>query len=474
MGFLLRVGGLIGGMVLLIMTVAGYILRQEPSEAYWMLATSYEPPYGLTLTTPDGGITRQLIETPHTPIEDHFHWCDQDGVVFHQAYDFYTQFSNLVAIRLDNNQRSTILENIFLRVMRPSPNREWVVFIGSEENGDDTLYLLECRTQTLKALMTVSFSHSQSLVFDYSWSPDSQWVVFSVNTTDGGLTYRATTDGVVLEPTYGAFYFPVWSPDNTEIIYTDMESGPYSVYRENVITSERMRLTTSLSNGVKAWLDNNWVILERWLQYPSRITVYRMRPDGSQASPLLDSQFAETYLAASDDGRWVYSSVNVRSGGHRETHLYRTDLTSMVSQRLISLESFDVGWLSVDGERLVFQGRFEGQDGLYSMAVDGTDLRFILPLDLPPSSWRAYFPPDAAWMYVMIWANTSQHYEYLSLLQVNIRTGQVDQFPSGEPLDFPSVIEGDFQAWKLSVLGSLLMLVALLLPPRLAVLWGRS
>ena len=253
---------------------------------------SYKPPYGLNLTTPDQGIIRQLVTTQGNPIEDHFHLCPQNNLVFYQVFDFYTQFSNLEAIRLTNKQHSIVLEDVFLTNIQPSPNREWVVFIASEVNGDSTLYLLGCQTQDLQALMTVSFSKDQSLLFNYSWSPDSQWIVFYAHTDSEVSTYLASIDGQVTEPICSGRCLPLWSTDNTEIMYVDRDGEEFALYRRTLLTWDRVRLTESAQHGVKAWLPDNWIIFVRSMESrrgDNTEMLYRMRFDGSDVAPLVNS-----------------------------------------------------------------------------------------------------------------------------------------------------------------------------------------
>ena len=170
----------------------------------------------------------------------------------------------------------------------------------------------------------------------------------------------------------------------------------------------------------------------------------------------------EVYLGAGTDGQWVYSSVHMQAGDQSVTALYRTNPMSLERQHLVTLEYFDLGWLSADNDRIIFQGRYQSEVGLSSMKVDGTDIQLILPLELPPSSWRSYFAPDSEWMYVLVLSNTSQRYDYLSLLRVNIITGQIQELPKGEPIDFRTIEDKDWQPWEISVMAIFSMMFGMI------------
>lgn len=152
-----------------------------------------------------------------------------------------------------------------------------------------------------------------------SLSPDGRHVAVHRHDGDGGdiwlmdlargtpsrLTFDATQENAT----------PVWSPDGSRVAYSSIRDGKPGIYVKAVNTSgaEERLLEQTGTRSVTAldWSADGRFILFGQAGWKTDNDVWQLGLSGScQASPLLQSSFAEAHAQFSPDGRWLaYTST---------------------------------------------------------------------------------------------------------------------------------------------------------------------
>ncbi len=152
------------------------------------------------------------------------------------------------------------------------------------------------------------------------------------------LTGQGSYDRTPLTDREGDAFEPDWSPDCQSIVYSRDHAFIEIISAEG---GETERLTQGGSDHSPVWLPDGSAIL-----YASEAdqTIYRMKPDGTEVQPIL-------------------TGVNASS-----------------------LE------ISPDGTQLLFTALTDGRRRVYLVAIDGSDIRPLLPENM--SNWDAAWSPD--------------------------------------------------------------------------------
>jgi Tol biopolymer transport system component len=212
-----------------------------------------------------------------------------------------------------------------------------------------------------------------------SWSPDSQKIAFVHSDVDfasqDSSRYLYVLDATSpqeqkladLRPLADVSIFESvsyglsWSPDGQEITFIANYPGSHTLYRLNVESGVTSVITQQYNPSSTVWTpDGQWILFNSSERSPQE-NIYRIRPDGSDLQPLLQSE-----------GWFISGKIYLSPDGQR-----------------IAFWGFDSG-----GENLPVEWQFH----LYSMRVDGSDLHelaavgnlFFGPVWSPDSSQIAF------------------------------------------------------------------------------------
>src|SRR3954454_7575933 len=171
---------------------------------------------------------------------------------------------------------------------------------------------------------------------------------------------------------------PGWSPDGKQILFTSGRSGVSDdLWVMNADGSGARPLTTSTD----AELNSDWspdgtkIVFTRQDGVTGRYDLWIMNADGSGQTQITHSSPGDTgYFGAhfSPDGQWIVATFDQSVGAPGV--LIHPDGTG---QTPLSSPSFNMNSnaFTADGKRIVFWGDSDGDREIYSMAVNGTDVR---------------------------------------------------------------------------------------------------
>ena len=140
---LLRVGGLIGGMLLLIITVGGHVLRQDESRAYWMIVRDDDT---FSLMMGNGEHYGTLDET-YISYQESIYWSPDSQWMIYAA-------GGLRSIHVERPEHEyRIGSSIEIGIPVFSPDSDWIIF----QDYSSYKFLVKVRPDgygTIKCLIT--------------------------------------------------------------------------------------------------------------------------------------------------------------------------------------------------------------------------------------------------------------------------------------------------------------------------------
>jgi Tol biopolymer transport system component len=114
-----------------------------------------------------------------------------------------------------------------------------------------------------------------------------------------GLPSRFTSD-----PAYETN--PVWSPDDTEIVFTSTRRGPWNLYRTKIAGAlEKLVRATDRDQRPYDWSRAGNLLVYEEGAGPSQRDLWALPLNGGDPFPLANTQFDERHGAVSPSGRWL-------------------------------------------------------------------------------------------------------------------------------------------------------------------------
>jgi len=207
------------------------------------------------------------------------------------------------------------------------------------------------------------------------------WVINADGTGDTKLTVEAPPPALpwVAEPS--------WSPDGTQIAYTNYDNG--DIYVMNANGSNPHKITTSGFNSLASWSpDGAHIVFESGRDGDQEIFV--MNADGTGQTPLTANEFiADTDAQWSPDG--VHIAFKSDRDGHEEIYVMNADGTNQtrLTNRAISDLSPDLPSWSPDGTHIAFSayGVVDFTTRIFVMDANGSN-----QIPLTSGDARDYFP----------------------------------------------------------------------------------
>jgi Tol biopolymer transport system component len=210
-------------------------------------------------------------------------------------------------------------------------------------------------------------TYSQYGDIEPRFSPDGKTIAFSSNRTaryqvylmrdDGGNQRRLTHD--VAEE-----YTPTWSPDSKQVAITSNRGGSFEIWIYNVDGSNPRQVTRSGGHFATWSPDGQWIAYSA-----SDGSIRVIHPDGT----------SERTLYSPINGRasgWLGKRLLVNYAQGDSTDIYAINIDTKDEERLtINALKNQMGGGTPDGRFVVFNSTRNGDDEIYVMNADGSNLR---------------------------------------------------------------------------------------------------
>jgi Ca2+-binding RTX toxin-like protein len=173
-------------------------------------------------------------------------------------------------------------------------------------------------------------------------------------------------------------FSPNWSPDAKQILFTSNRGGGAdAIWIMNADGSGPRQLTNSGLRELQAdWSpDGSRIVFTRQIS-PGQFELFMMNADGSGQVQLTNSPGNATAYGGhfSPDGQWIVFTMDGPSGNDDVGGLIRPDGSGQTPLTALGLNVYSPDFTS-DGKRIVFWSDSDGDRDVYSMAVNGTDIR---------------------------------------------------------------------------------------------------
>lgn len=351
MGFLLRIGGLIGGALLLIMVIGTQTIRIDREDAYWMIVESD----GLQLMTGSGELHGSLDATIFD--RDERIWWSPDG----QWMLHYYQIGGLRSVNITQPEVEYQIEdttNSATELTTPlfSPDGRWVLFSTYR-------YPFLFRSRPDGRDKEVVDAHSECICY-YGWTENGQIESIANGTIKGEL--RRVSENKLRVIRFGPEFDELETPHNQLLIGYNL-SGIYWLTEVDSNQVESIRITPDGYRNYQplAYLETDWILYRASpLVGENRDPViFKIRPDGTDLEMVLDNDQYKWRLNWSADGKWLYFWSS-------EGWYVRTGLDEDVTELVFSDKNIYPVWTS-DHEWLLF-GQDEGEEThFYKMHSNG-------------------------------------------------------------------------------------------------------
>ncbi len=205
-----------------------------------------------------------------------------------------------------------------------------------------------------------------------AWSPDGKQIVFlSVNGPDAGLVF-VNADGSDLKPFYlpNRAGSPFWSPDGQYIAFSydrEHHAGKYSLFLLKVAD----RVGHPIVNDVGH--EASWSPDSQKIAFEGLYGIYTVNIDGSEVTALTDV-YTDSSPAWSPDGKQI-AFVSIRDGND-EIYVMNSDGSNLSRLTDNSAKDFAPAW-SPDSQFIAFLSDRDGNREIYVMNADGSNQKNI-------------------------------------------------------------------------------------------------
>lgn len=237
--------------------------------------------------------------------------------------------SGLYIIDWEGDRVITLLYEGDVEGARWSADGTKIAFLSgySSNNGDTELYVMNADGSEVTQVSTVP-----GLDLNLDWSPDGTRIIRHVETFETiglfmtSLTGEVETEAVFTADEFERTFAPRWSPDGTQIVFTGLKADSVQLYALEVATGEVNQLTSEGNNAYGEWSPDgtqivfvsdrdldadqiyvmdadganqtlvadfgsrfevpHWSADGAWLAFSADATVYVVRPDGSELTPI--------------------------------------------------------------------------------------------------------------------------------------------------------------------------------------------
>ena len=249
----------------------------------------------------------------------------------------------------------------------PAPAAQLIAFT-SDRDGDQEIFTMNTDGGDVQQL-------TDNDIVDHSpaWSPDGQQIAYINAENKGwpnGDIYVMNADGsdtqlIIFEQAN----LLSWSPDGQQITYSSPRDGYKDIYVINADGSDMRQVTdTSYTDNDPKWSPDGQQIIYA-SSFP--IEIFVVSPEGGEVSPLLDIPTGWD-PAWSKDGQQI-AFVSSKDG---DQEIYAVNLDGSNLRQLTDNDALerDPTW-SPDGQQIVFASDRDGDLEIFVMDADGSNVR---------------------------------------------------------------------------------------------------
>jgi Tol biopolymer transport system component len=187
-----------------------------------------------------------------------------------------------------------------------SPDGTRIAYTGYERGdaGDYAIYVSNADGSDVTDLTTTYLDPAENNQGGPVWSPDSTQIAFSNDSNDPSTqgVYLMRADGAGIHKIADGGY-PAWSPDGQSIVLAAAAGEGNDIYSVSIDGSRLTRLTHTSAIAFEVFVGRSW-------------DIYTVRPDGTGLRPLTNGPGDEIQPAWSPDGSLIaYMASPHGSGG---------------------------------------------------------------------------------------------------------------------------------------------------------------
>lgn len=209
------------------------------------------------------------------------------------------------------------------------------------------------------------------------WNPHLDGIIYNSNDTLKNFSIRLmTTDGKPMPLNTDGLEEFILSPDGELVLYTESDSSNRYINLLDLKSGARKPLvTTAAYNGRAQWAPNSRVfsfISDR--DGNNEIYLYDMATGIQQR--LTETAKREKYTSWTPDNRSIIFTASEE--GTEYNDIYRVNVLSGAISRITEDQKmYEEICVSPDGKKIAFHGRLEGEHHIFTMNIDGTELKQI-------------------------------------------------------------------------------------------------
>jgi TolB protein len=264
-------------------------------------------------------------------------------------------------------------------------------------------YTTQANENSQKSDEGISVNQINRTIVDHAhWSPDQEYFAVSSNFSGNWQIYklhRKTGAMTRLIHTKTNADFPVFSPDGKQIAFGIEEGETSNIWLVNADGSELKQLTNDQGkrNIHPFWsADGKRILFNSNRMNKEGFALYSMYADGRNQTLLSDPDEMRTFASWSPDGKKILFVKWWNEWKNRDVYVMNSDGTNEIN--LSRNDTAKDGWPTwfPDGKRVVFASDRDGRYQIYSVNVDGSDVKKLV--DSPHSDVRAFVSPDGQWV----------------------------------------------------------------------------
>lgn len=382
------------------------VSRLSHSTAFWLLtkqSTNQPRKYNYILSLPDGRASRIIASAADTTGNPNWFvdWLPDSNTILYLDHDVYALDVRSGTSQLIIETRGTVIGFDTLL----SPAEDWLL-LELRNSVNTELYRINSSGNNVQLIAEVL-----SVTTNMVWSSDGETIYF-VNFSNDQFRPLATDGNTVTEVSWGERFEQI-SPDGQFKAF--YEEGNQNVWQIEELTTGKVSQLTPPSGQYRLldWLPNDWILLEE-IQYRTSLDFdntqryFRIRPDGSELSPLFiaNASFANRvapfwtdewfYVNSLDGERETLHRVNIETG---ESQILINNFLPFVIDEMVDFYDGTARIVRLVGDWIIW--RTTGNDVRYMQThLDSSMTREIY--DTPPGARtpRLLTSPDKKWLYV--------------------------------------------------------------------------
>ena len=190
-----------------------------------------------------------------------------------------------------------------------SPDGSRLAFVREDSTGLDQIWVMDSDGRNVRQLTTLELSSSDSPKNGPKWSPDGQWIAFTLGMMEPREVFMVTADGSqVLNVTNTSGVdenFLDWSPDGQRLLIRVLDGSNPGVYLVNLDGSGSSLLPYFPPRTISAVWSPDGSHLALGAIYGGNGELYVMESDGSNLVRLTNNDVSDGYPTWSPDGQYI-------------------------------------------------------------------------------------------------------------------------------------------------------------------------